>query len=184
MATESRNIRVRYSTVDRFSKTGTFKTLAGAQRFAQKWVGGAPEISDTFGYAVSSSGTGKIECSGCDVRDLFPQRAALSTTPPTKRRIDTDAVAYWKRTRSRRFISGGYARTLIGNRPVYSVRDAFPAFGCDGHVGDFDAPEKAQSFADECEARWASEVEAETSNGKVWEVRDGFHCAWMFQFVD
>lgn len=63
-------ITVRYRTLDRFSKTGKFKTLAGAQRFAQKWVGKTPEIG--FGYAVSGDGVGKITVDGCLLRDLFP----------------------------------------------------------------------------------------------------------------
>lgn len=68
-------IKVKYSTIDRFSQKRTFKTLEGAQKYAQKWVGETPEISTTFQYAVSSDGTGKIEVEGCSIRKLFPKLA-------------------------------------------------------------------------------------------------------------
>lgn len=66
-------IKVRYETIDRFSKTRRFKTLAGAQKFAQHWVGETPELGSF--YAVSGDGVGKITCDGCLVRDLFPKVA-------------------------------------------------------------------------------------------------------------
>lgn len=66
-------IRVKYSTLDRFTQTRSFKTLAGARKFAQKYVGAKPEISDTFGYAVSGDGMGKIIAQGCSIHDLFPE---------------------------------------------------------------------------------------------------------------
>lgn len=69
------DITVHYSTIDRFSQTRKFKTLAGAQRYAQKWVGETPEISVTFGYAVSSYGTGKVTVHGCGLAELFPKLA-------------------------------------------------------------------------------------------------------------
>jgi len=65
-------IKVRYSSIDRCVKTGKFKTLAGAQRFAQKYVGESPEMGT--GYAVSGDGVGKIVVvSGCALSDLFPK---------------------------------------------------------------------------------------------------------------
>lgn len=64
-------IRVRYESIDRFSKTRRFKTLAGAQKFAQKYVGETPELGSF--YAVSGDGIGKVTCDGCSVRDLFPK---------------------------------------------------------------------------------------------------------------
>lgn len=66
-------IKVRYSTIDRFSKTGTFKTLAGAQRFAQKWVGKTPDLGSD--YAVSMDGVGKVAVEGAPLYDLFPELA-------------------------------------------------------------------------------------------------------------
>lgn len=58
-----------YSAIDRYRERRTFKTLKGAQRFAQKWVGETPELAPT--YAISSDGIGKIQAS-IPVLDLFP----------------------------------------------------------------------------------------------------------------
>jgi hypothetical protein len=63
-------IVVRYQSIDRFSKTRTFKTLAGAQKFAQNWVGKTPDLGSS--YAVSEDGIGKITVSGASLLDLFP----------------------------------------------------------------------------------------------------------------
>ena len=63
-------IKVRYSSIDRFGKSRKFKTLAGARKFAHDWIGAHPEIGST--YAVSGDGIGKITCSGCTLRELFP----------------------------------------------------------------------------------------------------------------
>jgi hypothetical protein len=72
-------ITVLYETIDRYSKSGKFKTLAGAQKFAQKWVGKTPDISSAYQYAVSSDGVGKIRVCGegkdgkaVAIYDLFP----------------------------------------------------------------------------------------------------------------
>lgn len=72
-------ITVRYTSIDRCSKSAKYKTLEGAQKFAQKWVGKTPEISWQFFYAVSGDGVGKVTVSGEDkngkpvtIFDLFP----------------------------------------------------------------------------------------------------------------
>lgn len=76
MATETK-IRVTYRSIDHFSKSATFKTLAGAQKFAQKWVGETPEVSVFVPcYAVSGDGVGKITVSGAPILDLFPRLQA------------------------------------------------------------------------------------------------------------
>lgn len=67
-------ITVRYSAVDGFRMTRTFKTLRGAQRFAQRYVGEFPEQGR--GYAVSDDGVGKVTCTGCTLRDLFTAQGA------------------------------------------------------------------------------------------------------------
>ncbi len=64
-------IKVRYSTIDRFTETRKFKTLDGARKFAQNWIGRHPEIGGH--YAVSGDGIGKITVSGATLADLFPQ---------------------------------------------------------------------------------------------------------------
>ena len=64
-------ITVAYRSIDRFSARRTFKTLAAAQRFAQKWIGETPEIGSF--YAVSGDGVGRITVSGAAILDLFPK---------------------------------------------------------------------------------------------------------------
>jgi len=64
------DITVRYSSVDGFRKTRTFKTLKGAQKFATKYVGETPEFGSY--YAVSFDGVGKITVSGTTLEELFP----------------------------------------------------------------------------------------------------------------
>ncbi len=69
----TRNIKVSYRSIDRCSKTRRFKTLEGAQRFAQEWVGETPELGT--GYAVSGDGIGKVTVEGAPLRELFPKLA-------------------------------------------------------------------------------------------------------------
>jgi hypothetical protein len=72
-AKKPRDITVRYKTIDRFSETRKFKTLALAQRYAWKRVGETPEISKNFGYAVSGDGVGKVTIQGATLREIFPR---------------------------------------------------------------------------------------------------------------
>jgi len=62
-------IKVRYQSLDRYSESRTFKTLAGARKYAQKWVGPTPEVGGF--YAVSGDGMGKVTAN-VPMRDLFP----------------------------------------------------------------------------------------------------------------
>lgn len=64
-------IRVKYSSVDGYSVRRSFKTLVGAQKFAQKYVGEHPDMGSY--YAVSFDGIGKIEVDGVKLSDLFPR---------------------------------------------------------------------------------------------------------------
>jgi hypothetical protein len=57
-------IKIYYSTIDRFSESRKYRSLAGATRYAHRRVGPNAEISSTFGYAVSEDGIGKITVSG------------------------------------------------------------------------------------------------------------------------
>ena len=52
------NIKLSYQSIDRYHETRTFKTLAGAQKYAQKWVGETPEMGRD--YAISGDGIGKV----------------------------------------------------------------------------------------------------------------------------
>ena len=64
-------ITVTYTSIDRYRKKGKFKTLKGAQRFAQKWVGATPSLGSF--YAVSFDGIGKVTVEGATLFDLFPE---------------------------------------------------------------------------------------------------------------
>jgi hypothetical protein len=72
--TTKRDVGVSYRSVDGFSQTRSFKTLEGAQAYAQKMVGDAP----TFGsfYAVSDDGVGRVTVRGATLAELFPRSAA------------------------------------------------------------------------------------------------------------
>jgi hypothetical protein len=63
------SITVRYSAVDGFRQTRKFKTVSGARRYAEKWVGASPDMGNF--YAVSSDGVGTISVSGIRVGQLF-----------------------------------------------------------------------------------------------------------------
>ena len=66
-------IIVKYSSIDRVRTLRTFKTLAGARKFAHRCVGAHPEMG--FYYAVSGDGIGKIIVAGdATLRDLFPEK--------------------------------------------------------------------------------------------------------------
>jgi hypothetical protein len=67
------DIRVRVETLDHLRKTRRFKTLEGARRFAQRWVGEAPDLGSW--YAVSFDGIAKVTVSGATLADIFPKSA-------------------------------------------------------------------------------------------------------------
>ena len=54
----TRTIKMRYSTIDRYSKSATFKTVEGARKFAKKYLGDYFDIG--YSYAVSGDGVGKV----------------------------------------------------------------------------------------------------------------------------
>lgn len=63
------SITVRYSAIDGFSKSRSFKTLAAARRFAVGYVGEHPEIGSY--YAVAGDGVGKVTVRGATLAELF-----------------------------------------------------------------------------------------------------------------
>jgi hypothetical protein len=81
-----RTITVTYISIDRVRKRRQFKTLAGAQRFAQKWLGETPEVG--WGYAVSSDGVGKVEVWGATLDELFPKTASYVYDVSSDQRYD------------------------------------------------------------------------------------------------
>lgn len=68
-APEAALIAVTYTSIDGARRRSTFKTLAGARRFAAKWVGSMPSIGSD--YAVTADGIGKVTVTGADIGDLF-----------------------------------------------------------------------------------------------------------------
>ena len=58
--TTTPTIRVRYSSIDRFSQSRSFKTVESARKYAEKWVGPNPDMSVNYNYAVSPDGMGKV----------------------------------------------------------------------------------------------------------------------------
>lgn len=68
----NRDITVTFSTIDRFRQTRHFKTLKGAQKYAQKRVGAHPDVSETYGYAVDAYGVGKVQLRGATFVEVFP----------------------------------------------------------------------------------------------------------------
>ncbi len=72
------DIKIRYSTVDRFSEIRRFKTLEGARAYAGRRMGSSYDISETFNYAVSADGVGKIEAEGVSLEKLLAEDTLLN----------------------------------------------------------------------------------------------------------
>lgn len=77
-------IRIRYEAVDGYRKTSTFKTLAGAQKYAADRVGETPDTSAFGRYAVSDDGIGKIMVEGATMVELFPKTAPAPVREPVE----------------------------------------------------------------------------------------------------
>ena len=74
------NIVVAYWAVDGYRQRRSFRTLAGAQKFAKRWVGATPELGAA--YAVSADGVGTIRVvHGCALKELFPALAPPPAGP-------------------------------------------------------------------------------------------------------
>jgi hypothetical protein len=67
-------ITVAYRSCDGCRIVRKFKTLRGARKFAQYYVGEHPDIGS--GYAVSFDGIGTIRAEGCSLQALFPRDRA------------------------------------------------------------------------------------------------------------
>jgi hypothetical protein len=61
--------QVAYHAVDGYQGTKFYKTLKGAQRYAQRMVGAHPEMGGN--YAISGDGIGKV-ASNIPLKELFP----------------------------------------------------------------------------------------------------------------
>jgi hypothetical protein len=67
----AREIVVAYSSIDGGHKRGKFATIAGARKFAHKWVGEDADLGSS--YAVSFDGIGKVTVEGATLAELFPR---------------------------------------------------------------------------------------------------------------
>jgi len=67
-------IKIRFSTIDGVARTHSFKTLAGARKFAADKVG--PQDVEGGHYAVSNDGVAKVTWAGCTRSELFGEVAA------------------------------------------------------------------------------------------------------------
>jgi hypothetical protein len=81
-------VKLRYSSIDGYSESRSFKTMRGASRYATKWLGPNPEVG--HGYAVSPDGIGKVEAFSvgqstyiviADLSLLFPALASEPAAP-------------------------------------------------------------------------------------------------------
>lgn len=75
-------MKITYQSCDGARKTRTFKTLAGARKFAQEWVGKNPEMGSR--YAISGDGIGKITAEGVELRALFGDLPQAPTPDPVE----------------------------------------------------------------------------------------------------
>jgi len=66
-------IKITIRAVDGFSQTRSFKTLAGARRYAVERVGDAPDLGTT--YAVDLYGVVTLYAEGVSLQDLFYPKA-------------------------------------------------------------------------------------------------------------
>ena len=64
-------IEILYKSCDGVRLRRKFKTLKGAQRFAQLYVGPHPEIGTR--YAVSPEGIGIVYVAGATLDEIFPE---------------------------------------------------------------------------------------------------------------
>jgi hypothetical protein len=82
-------IVLRYSSVDGYRDRRSFKTLAGARKFALDHVG--PQSDPCGRYAISDDGIGKIEVvDGITLRELFAAPAPKKAAPATPQDDDDD----------------------------------------------------------------------------------------------
>jgi len=66
------DIRVSVRTVDHHHESRRFKTVDGARRYAQRWVGEHPDVAEVSAYAVSQDGVVVVRVRGLTLGELFP----------------------------------------------------------------------------------------------------------------
>jgi len=73
------DITINMRTTDGARMHRRFKSLEGARKFATRYVGKTPEISEMMGYAVSPYGDAKITASGISLEELFAEEKPVPT---------------------------------------------------------------------------------------------------------
>ena len=149
-------ITVRYAAVDGYRVSRKFTSIAGARKFAARYIGNNP---DTFGgsYAVSDDGVGTVRVEGCTLAKLFGQ-----AEPRTEKRepgrfslILGDAA----------YAFGGPAYEINTEDGPQAVCDWFCGLTVAGlhfaHGHRFTSRYDAQAFADKVNARG-------TTNPALW----------------
>lgn len=67
-------IKITRTSSDSASKsTHKYKTVKGARKFADEWLGSNFEISESFGYAISGDGITKLTIEGATWGELYPE---------------------------------------------------------------------------------------------------------------
>ena len=69
-------IKLRFTTIDGIKKTKSFKTLVGARKAAQNWLG--KDATPGGYYAVSADGVVVMTIeTGCTLAELFPEQETV-----------------------------------------------------------------------------------------------------------
>jgi hypothetical protein len=108
-------IKVRYSSVDGYSKSRKFKSLKAASKFARERVGDHPEIGSH--YAVSGDGIGKIVVEGAKLAELFPSPEQVARSAKLE--------LIWKRCHN------DYKGKIDGVRTIMTYRNGTCLVGLD-----------------------------------------------------
>ena len=101
-------IKVSLNSSDGYAKSRSFKTLAGARRFAQRYVGENPEIGSW--YAVSWDGVCRVTVEGATLQELF-------TSEPAGKKVRNYTVAQAQEA----VRDGKFA--ILDDYPRYDSRD-------------------------------------------------------------
>lgn len=164
-------ITVSVRAIDGYRTTRRFKTLAGAQRFAQERVGETPEISHGLGYAVAADGVVKVSVDGATLRDLFPV-ACHSLFGPDDEAAEYDRIMREEAARERAYaLSDARGAALEARR--YEVR---PGVGCTCSVDHLQTIGcdcgAAETVAEAAKRRWPLTA-VKVDGGRAYEIFTG-----------
>ena len=140
-------ITVRYAAADGYRVSRKFTSIAGARKFAARYIGNNP---DTCGsYAVSDDGVGTVRVQGCTLAELFGQPEPRSAKVEAGRfsLIGSDAACAF----------GGPAYEVSTEDGLRVTCDWFCSLTVAGlsyaHAHRFTSRYDAQAFADKVNAR-------------------------------